>query len=138
MGKCHAYVFKRIRAGRFGEPVLALDRIDVNAKQVIAALETFEYFVSHPWARISIRADKDAGIAGVVQPAVDEPLESSFTLLLGGFPDRRVVETRGLTVGLCQSVIPDYVRTEVDDILIMEGEKYAVCHIIPCSCPGSR
>ena len=56
--------------------------IDVDSEKVIAALEALQYLVPHPRAGICIRADEDAGIAGVLQPSIDEPLERSVTLLL--------------------------------------------------------
>jgi hypothetical protein len=102
-----ADIFQRVGAGPFGEPVFALNRIDMDAEQVIPALGALEDFVPDPGTRISIRANQDACVGGVIQAIIDEPFQRGITLLLDSLPDRRIVKTRRLPVGLRQPVVSD-------------------------------
>jgi hypothetical protein len=77
--------------GHLVSPSLPLNRIDVDAEQVIPALEALEDFVPDPGTRISIRANQDACVGGVIQAIIDEPFQRGITLLLDSLPDRRIV-----------------------------------------------
>ena len=64
-------MFERVRARAFSQPILSLYRVDVDAKEVIATLKTFQKFISHPRTRICARTDQHAGIRRVLQTVIN-------------------------------------------------------------------
>ena len=103
------------------------DIVNLHRQDAVATGEALQNLIPHPGPLPGVLSDEDASDGGAVQSAVNHPLDGEAPLLLGLFPEARVMEP-GRPFILADNLIgvPDDV--DAGHVVVVEAEEDPTRH----------